>query len=205
MSSFDAISRASRSTDARVGGVADHRRDDIAAPAVIRREIVAAAEADRGSVNRLLAEGAEAFALKGGRSVANLAAGEELLEPVVGSAGEDHAAQDFAFLVGRERCRDCLAPQKTIACVDHFADCQMKPVADADTWRRLGNGALQLLRGADVGRKKIGERLHQDPPERIAQRLDGRRIVLIDRLAARGHVERRDRRPQRERMPLRKE
>ena len=72
--------------------VADHRRDD-----------VVVVEAEHRGVDRFLAEGAKAFALERGGAVADFAAGEELLEPVVGGAGEEHAAENAALLVVRER------------------------------------------------------------------------------------------------------
>ncbi len=78
----------------------------------------------------------------------------------------------------------------------------MKPLADADSRRGLGNGPLQFRCGAGIGREKVGERLEEDAVQRLAKRLDGGRISFIDRLTARGHIERGHGRPQRQRVPL---
>jgi len=171
--------------------VTDHRRNDVALPAVGGNELAAAAQANRRRVDRFLPEGTEAFALERAGAVANLAAGEELFEAVVGGAREDHAAQDFALFLGRKRCRDGLATQKSVAGVDDFSDCVVKAFADADTGRALGNGARQLLRGAGIGREEIGKSLAEDAAEWVAQGVDGGWIALVDR-ATRDHVERSD-------------
>ncbi len=76
--------------------------DDVAAPGVAVAELVATPEADARGVDRLLAETAESLALERRVTVANLAAGEERFQAVVGCAGQDHATQDLPTLVGRE-------------------------------------------------------------------------------------------------------
>ncbi len=60
---------------------------------------VAAAQPDAGRVDRFLPERSESLALERRVAVADLAAGEERLQPVVGRARQDHAAQDLAALV----------------------------------------------------------------------------------------------------------
>ena len=80
--------------------IPDHGRDDVTLPAAVggeQRRI--ATEPDGCRVDRFLAEGAESFSLERSVPVTDLAAGEELLEPVVGGPGEQHSAQNFAALV----------------------------------------------------------------------------------------------------------
>src|SRR5947209_19836275 len=61
--------------------IADHRRDDVAfPPAVDAAPARAAAQADGGGVDRLLAQRAEALPLERGAAPADFAAGEECLE-----------------------------------------------------------------------------------------------------------------------------
>ena len=67
-----------------------------------RRNVLAAAQADAGGVDRLLPERAEPLPLERRVAVAHFAAGEERLQPVVGRAGQQHAAQDLAPL-GRRK------------------------------------------------------------------------------------------------------
>src|SRR4029450_5168161 len=83
--------------------IANDGRDDVAAPAVRRLVRVAAPQADPRRVDRFLPERAETLALERGVLVADLAAGEERLQPVVSRAGEDHPAQNLEAFLRRQR------------------------------------------------------------------------------------------------------
>ena len=75
--------------------IADEGRDDVASPLVAVEITVAAAEADGRTVNRLLTERTEPFALEHRFAVSHLAVGEERLQPIVGGPGDEHATKDF--------------------------------------------------------------------------------------------------------------
>ncbi len=102
--------------------IADDRRDDVAAPRVAVAELVAAPEPDARGVDGLLTERSESLALERRVTVANFAAGEERLQPVVGGARQDHAAQDLAALVGRQRGAERGAAEESVAGLDELVD-----------------------------------------------------------------------------------
>ena len=90
--------RTHRERDAQV---ADDRTDDVAAPAALSiPPRLAAPQPDRGGVDRFLSERAESLALKRHALELHVAAGEELLEPIVHGTRQHHAAQDLAPFFG---------------------------------------------------------------------------------------------------------
>ena len=83
--------------------IANRRSDDVTIPFAVRAaKRRAAAQAKRRGADRLLTERAESLALKRRVLVPDLAAREERLQPIVGGARQEHAAQQRAALV---RCR----------------------------------------------------------------------------------------------------
>src|SRR5262249_56526828 len=94
----DAVGRRPRRgrTPERRGGGGDAAPPPLVAGAVR----LAAPQADRRGIDRFLSERSEALALERGVPVADFAAGEERLQAVVGAAGQQHAAEDLAALVG---------------------------------------------------------------------------------------------------------
>src|SRR5687767_14453750 len=79
--------------------IANQRCDDIASPGSVgRAEFRAAFESDRTGIDGLLAQRAKSFSLESRIAVTDLAAGEERLQPVIGSSSEKHASQDFVLL-----------------------------------------------------------------------------------------------------------
>ena len=104
-------------------------------PPAVSAERIAAPQADPGGVDRFLPERAKALPLKCGVTVSHLAAGEECLEPVVGRAGEDHAAQDLATFVRREAGANLRTPEEPVAGVEEFVHGSASPLAGADAGR----------------------------------------------------------------------
>ncbi len=95
--------------------IADDRRDDVARPHAVVVERLAATEPNPRGVDGFLPERSKPLALEGRVAVADFPAGEERLQPRVGRAGEDHAAEDLAALVGRERGSDRGAAKEAVA------------------------------------------------------------------------------------------
>src|SRR5690606_1989030 len=83
---------------------------------------LAAPQPYRRGVDRLLSKRPESLALERRIAVTNLPAAEEHLQPVVGGAREDHAAQDLAPLGCGERRANRRAAQKAVAGRDEFLD-----------------------------------------------------------------------------------
>ena len=106
----------------------------------------AAAQPDRRRVDRFLPERPEALALKRGAAVPDVAAGEERLEAIVGGAREQHAAEDLAPFVGRQRRFDRGAAQKTVAGVDELGVRLADARAGGDARRRVGEAGRQRPR-----------------------------------------------------------
>ena len=99
----------------------------------------APAQPDGRRVDCLLPERPESLALKRRAAVVHLAAREELLEPVVHGAGEHHAAQDLAPLVGGQRGRNRLACEEAVAGIEKFAPRPLRSArAPCDAGRRVG-------------------------------------------------------------------
>src|SRR5207248_9587554 len=105
----------------RRADVADHGADDVAGPAAVGPIARSAAQTDARGVDGFLTEGTETFSLERDVAVLDLAAGEKRLQPVVGGARQQHAAQDLAALVARERRLDRGATQESIACLEKLA------------------------------------------------------------------------------------
>ena len=84
---------------------------------------LATTEPDARRVDRLLTERSEPLALERRVAVADFAAGEQASSAaIVGRAGEDHAAQDFAAFVGRQRGADRGAAQEAVAGLHELVD-----------------------------------------------------------------------------------
>ena len=140
--------RRIRSHGERYTEVANHRRDDIANPPAVSAERNAAPQTNPGGVDRFLPERAKALPLKCGVTVSHLAAGEESLEPVVGRAGEDHAAEDLAAFVRREAGANLCTPEEPVAGVEEFVHGSASPLDGADA----GRGFSEIgQRGASSG------------------------------------------------------
>ena len=141
--------------------VADDRRDDVAAPGVAVAELVAAPETDASGVDRLLTETPESLALERRVTVANLAAGEERLQTIVGRAGQDHAAQDLSTLVGRQRRAERGAAEESVAGLHELLDRTLVALGRLDSGRRLDAlGRREVLQsraecGFEGGSKRV--------------------------------------------------
>ena len=70
--------------------ISNQRRDDITSPLVSLAIIIAAAQTDRGGVNRLLAKRAKTLALKHRVAVSHFTVREKCLQAIVGGARDDH-------------------------------------------------------------------------------------------------------------------
>ena len=144
--------------------VADERRDDVAAPRPVPLAIrLAAAQPNGRRVDRLLAEGPEPLPLERCASVPDFAAREERLQPVVGRAREDHAAQDLDALLARERRFDRLAAQETVAGLEQLRLGLLHPHFDAHP----GDRVPERLGG------KVIDGAEQRLGHRAPQRFDG--------------------------------
>src|SRR5438132_1598558 len=135
------------SANTRTAEVADHRADHIAGPtSVTAAPGRTPPQPDRRRVDRLLPERPEAFALKRRRSVPDLAAREERFQPIVGRAGQEHAAENLAALVGRQRGFEGSPPEEAVAGVQQLRE----PLVDARfrrrARRRLGQARRQRTR-----------------------------------------------------------
>ena len=101
--------------------VANDRRHHVTLPVPVRRPVPGAApQADRGAKDRLLPQRAEALALKDAFGVAHFAGIEKGLEAIVGRPREDHAAQDLAPLINRQRRFNRRPAQKSVAVVEQL-------------------------------------------------------------------------------------
>ena len=108
--------------------VADHRCDHVALPAaVVAAPHLAPPQPQRRGIDRLLAEGAESFALEGTVAPAHVRAEEKLLEAVVDRAGDDHAGEHLAAFVDGDRRGDGLAAEKTVGIVDQLLEGLVQP------------------------------------------------------------------------------
>ena len=101
------------------------------------RNAGAAPQPDRRRVDRFLPERSEALALERRVAVADFAAGEERLQPVVDGAREDHAAQDLAPLVVASGTRRSPRGEKPVAGGDQLVDALRPPRLHAHGRRRL--------------------------------------------------------------------
>jgi hypothetical protein len=160
--------------------IADDRTDDVAAPAAVgAAERAAASEPDAGGVDRLLTERAKSLALECGPRVADVAAGEEALEPVVGGARQDHPAQDFQPLGSGQRRDDRRAPHEAVAVVNQGAARLLQSGCRGDTRCRL----------AETGRHRLRRRQTlQLVPDLAAQCLEGRLVARLFPPAARSYA-----------------
>ena len=158
--------------------VADDRRDDVAAPGVSVTELVAPPKADARGVDGFLAETPESLALERRVTVANFAAGEERLQPIVGCAGQDHAAQDLSTLVGRERRAERGAAEESVAGLHELLDRTLVALGRLDSGRRLDAlGRREVLQsraecGFEGGSKCVERRLVG--PDRALARIESR-------------------------------
>ena len=172
--------------------IADDRRDDVTAPGVTVAELVAAPEPDARGVDRLLAEAPESLALESRVTVANLAAGEERLETIVGRAGQNHAAKDLSTLVGCQRRAERGAAEETVAGLHELLDRALVALGRLDSGRRLDAlGGREVLQsraecGVEGGSKRVERRLVG--PDRALARIerrahgsDGERKALDDK------------------------
>ena len=101
------------------------------------RVLLATPQPDPRGVDRLLSQRAESLALKGRFTEPHLPAHEERLQAVVGGAREEHAAQDLAPLVGRQRRLDRRPPQEAVTGVADLLDCLRKALAGDDARGRV--------------------------------------------------------------------
>ena len=172
--------------------VANHGSDDVAGPAAVGRAVRrAATQADRRGVNRFLTQRPESFALEGGAPKLDLAAGEQRLQPRIGRAREQHAAQNLAPLVGVQRRLDRRAAEESVARVDEVG----VRLRDA----RLGRGPRRRVRQARRQRARV-EAPRQLAAERFTERIE---IGVAHRgTATRDGLERIDRVGQREGIPF---
>ena len=144
--------------------------------------LLAAPQPDARGVDRLLPERSESLALERRVAVADLAAGEERLQPVVGGARQDHAAQDLAPLVGVERGPDRRAAQEAVAGVANLLDRLRNALAGGTPGVVSPSPPAGAARGADERRgagtaqASIAERRAADrgPRTRAADRGDDR-------------------------------
>ena len=156
----------------RQAQIADQRRNDVSAPRPIHSEQFAAAQPDPCGINRFLTERSESLALKGGLAVADLAVGEQGLQPIVGGAGQHHASKDLEAFVGRQRRADSGSPQESVAGLDDVINRLFEAPPGCDTRRGLGeiDGSQSMQPRAELA------------GEGLTQRLDGR--FIANRLAA---------------------
>ena len=154
--------------------IANHRRDDVARPGAVLVVRLATTEPNARRVDGFLTERSEPLALKRRVAVADFPAGEERLQPRVGRAGEDHAAQDFAALVGRERGADRGPVEKAVARLHELISSQLKTGGRFDAGRRL----------QPFGRGDVLQPSPERGVEGRAQRVE-RRLVGADRALAR--------------------
>ena len=171
--------------------VADDRADDIALPSTLRIQIApAASESDGRSVDGFLPQRAKALALKGRAFEADLAADEELFEPVVHGARQHHASEDVAPLVGRQRSRNAFARKKTVAGLEQLFSCFVQSLGRLDARRSVRQaGAVQpsqldCERGTEAAgelldRGRILARLTESPSlDRALHHRKGKRKTL---------------------------
>jgi hypothetical protein len=119
--------------------IADDRPHYVSLPSALGIAIPRSpAQADPRGVDRLLPERAESFSLERGASVPDLAAREELLQPIVNRTGEDHAAEDLAPLLDGKRRRDLLAREKAVAGVRQLRARRLDPRGRTDARCRFG-------------------------------------------------------------------
>ena len=140
------------------------------------RVLLATPQPDPRGVDRLLSQRAESLALKGRFTEPHLTAHEERLQPVVGGAREEHAAQDLAPLVGRQGRVDRRPPQETVTGVADLLDGLRKAPAGDDARGRVAEAGGKELREAPFERRregtaKIVDGLGVEPP--IGGRRDG--------------------------------
>jgi hypothetical protein len=112
--------RSHRQHDAEI---TNQRSNDVTAP-TLRIALIGSstAQAQGRCVNGFLAQRAKTFTLKRRVAVSHLGAGEEQLEPVVGGAGEHHAAENLPAFGRGEGCLDGRATQEPVACVEQLFD-----------------------------------------------------------------------------------
>ena len=126
---------AHRQRDAEV---ANDRREHVAVPRAVRILILRPApQPDAAGVDGLLSERAEALTLKRLVAPADLAAHEELLEPIVDGARQHHAAQNLAPLVSRQRDANRFAREKAVARLDDLRTRLLQPLDRGHARRRL--------------------------------------------------------------------
>ena len=131
----DVFARPHRQRDTQI---ANHGRHHIPVPRpIVAAKSGTAAQANRGGVNRFLSERSESFSLERGVVVADLASGEELLETIVGGAGDEHPPEHLAALVARERSLQGFTPQETVAGLDELVVRLPQPVLRRHARRRL--------------------------------------------------------------------
>jgi len=149
--------------------IADHRRDDVAFPASVSlAERGAASQAERCGVDGFLAQRAESLALKRSSAVPHFAPAEEALEPVVGCAGHDHAAEHRALLVARQRGKNRFAPQKAVAGLDELRRSSGEPLVDRHARRRFGH----LISPDRTEGSVLPEGVCQHGPQRVSELLN---------------------------------
>jgi tRNA1Val (adenine37-N6)-methyltransferase len=102
----------------RHSNVADDRPHDVATPSIGVAPLRSPPQTNRRCVDGFLAERSKAFALERRPAITDLAACEELLEPVVDGARQNHPSQDFATLVGRQGGGDRFTREESIARID---------------------------------------------------------------------------------------
>ena len=81
---------------------------------------VAAPQPNGGGIDRFLSERAESLALEAERLELHVAAGEQLLEPIVDGTRQHHAAEDLAPFFRRERRGDGCPRQKAVHVLEQF-------------------------------------------------------------------------------------
>jgi hypothetical protein len=124
------------------------------------------AEPQWRAVDRFLPERTEALALEGLPPIADLAAGEERLQAVVGRPGEEHPTKHLPLLVAGERSGDRLAPEEAVASLGQLLGRPGEALAGGDSGGRLGQlpGAPSIPAGREPP--------FQGRPERFPQGLD---------------------------------
>ena len=175
----------------RDADVADDWADDVAGPLAAAAVPFAAAQPNGRRVHGFLPERSESFPLKRHVAVFDLAAGKEGLQPVVRGARQQHAAQDLAALVGRQRRFDRRTAHEAVAVVEQLG----KRAGDA----HFGRNARCRLRQA--GRERTG----LETPRQLAAKHRCERVDFRFRARcapARDGLERVDGIGQGERMPL---
>ena len=170
--------------------VANHRREDIAAPGTVRRAIRLAAMQPNGpGIDGFLAERSKAFALERHVAPANFAAHEELLQAIVDAARQAHALENFLALGLGQRRLDGSAPQEAIAGVHDFG---------ARLFQALDRGSARGGFGNALGRgdlvvQRLGERAAERGARRIQLHgvagLDGANARAVERFKRNGQGE----------------